>query len=90
MKEVNLIPRTKQERDEKTAFIRKTVETSRVGYVWLVQELEKEGFRISNTTVSSIMSGALVSPKGDEFLLRAYRICQRYETDWNGRRQSGT
>lgn len=90
MKEVNLIPRTKQERDEKTAFIRTIKEMNKLSDVWLVKELEKEGFRISNTTVSSIMSGTLVSPKGDEFLLRAYRICQRYETDWNGRRQSET
>lgn len=90
MKEVNLIPRTKQEREQKVTFIRTIKEMNKLSDVWLVQELEKEGFKISNTTVSSIMSGALVSPKGDEFLLRAYRICQRYETDWNGRRQSGT
>lgn len=73
------MPRTPRERVQKATFIRMTVTVNKLTYSWLIQELANEGFVISKTTVSSALAGGLVSPKADEFLMRAERICKRYK-----------
>lgn len=84
------MPRTPGDRVQKATFIRMIVETNKLTYQWLIQELAKEGFIISKTTVSSVLAGLLVSPKGDEFLMRAERICKKYKQSWNTAPQSGS
>lgn len=84
------MPRTPRERVQKAVFIRTTVTVNKLTYGWLIQELENEGFAISKTTVSSALAGSLVSPKTDEFLMRAERICKRYKQSYLGEPQSGT
>lgn len=84
------MPRTPRERVQKAMFIRMTVTMNKLTYGWLIQELENEGFTISKTTVSSALAGSLVSPKTDEFLMRAERICKRYRQSFLTRQQSGT
>lgn len=84
------MPRTPRERVQKAMFIRMTVTMNKLTYGWLIQELENEGFTISKTTVSSVLAGLLVSPKGDEFLMRAERICKKYKQSFNSNPQSGT
>lgn len=84
------MPRTPRERAQKATFIRMTVEMNKLTYSWLIQELSSEGFSISKTTVSSALAGSLVSPKADEFLMRAERICKRYRQSFPTRQQSGT
>lgn len=90
MEEVATLPRTPRERVQKAMFIRMTVTMNKLTYGWLIQELENEGFTISKTTVSSVLAGLLVSPKGDEFLMRAERICKKYKQSFNSNPQSGT
>lgn len=90
MEEVATLPRTPRERVQKAMFIRMTVTMNKLTYGWLIQELENEGFTISKTTVSSVLAGMLVSPKGDEFLMRAERICKKYKQSFNSNPQSGT
>lgn len=90
MEEVATLPRTPRERVQKATFIRMTVEVNKLTYQWLIQELKSEGFTISKTTVSSVLAGLLVSPKGDEFLMRAERICKHYRQSFNSNPQSGT
>ena len=90
MEEVATLPRTPRERVQKATFIRMTVEVNKLTYQWLIRELESDGFTISKTTVSSVLAGLLVSPKGDEFLMRAERICERYRQSFPARQQSGT
>lgn len=84
------MPRTPRERVQKAVFIRTTVTVNKLTYGWLIQELENEGFTIRKTTVSSALAGSLVSPKTDEFLMRAERICKRYKQSYLGESQSGT
>lgn len=90
MEEVATLPRTPRERVQKATFIRMTVEVNKLTYQWLIQELKSDGFTISKTTVSSVLAGLLVSPKGDEFLMRAERICKKYRQSFNSNPQSGT
>lgn len=90
MEEVATLPRTPRERVQKAMFIRMTVTMNKLTYGWLIQELKNEGFTISKTTVSSVLAGLLVSPKGDEFLMRAERICKKYKQSFNSNPQSGT
>lgn len=90
MEEVATLPRTPRERVQKATFIRMTVEMNKLTYQWLIQELKSDGFTISKTTVSSVLAGLLVSPKGDEFLMRAERICKKYRQSFNSNPQSGT
>lgn len=90
MEEVATLPRTPRERVQKATFIRMTVEVNKLTYQWLIQELKSDGFTISKTTVSSVLAGLLVSPKGDEFLMRAERICKKYKQSFNSNPQSGT
>lgn len=90
MEEVATLPRTPRERVQKATFIRMTVEVNKLTYQWLIQELKSDGFTISKTTVSSVLAGLLVSPKGDEFLMRAERICKKYRQRFNSNPQSGT
>lgn len=90
MEEVATLPRTPEERVQKATFIRMTVEMNKLTYSWLIQELASEGFSISKTTVSSALAGSLVSPKADEFLMWAERICKRYRQSFPTRQQSGT
>nr|DAH22866.1 MAG TPA: hypothetical protein [Caudoviricetes sp.] len=78
------------ERVQKATFIRMTVEVNKLTYQWLIQELKNEGFPIAKQTVSSVLAGMLVSPKGDEFLMRAERICKKYKQSFNSNPQSGT
>ena len=89
MGEVATLPRTPRERVQKATFIRMTVEVNKLTYQWLIQELKSDGFTISKTTVSSVLAGLLVSPKGDEFLMRAERICKKYRQSFNSNPQSG-
>lgn len=89
MEEVATLPRTPRERVQKATFIRMTVEVNKLTYQWLIQELKSDGFTISKTTVSSVLAGLLVSPKGDEFLMRAERICKKYRQSFNSNPQSG-
>ena len=84
------MPRTPRERVQKAMYIRMTVEMNKLTYSWLIQELASEGFSISKTTVSSALAGSLVSPKTDEFLMRAERICKKYKQSFNSNPQSGT
>lgn len=90
MEEVATLPRTPRERVQKATFIRMTVEVNKLTYQWLIQELKSEGFTIAKQTVSSVLAGLLVSPKGDEFLMRAERICKKYKQSFNSNPQSGT
>lgn len=90
MEEVATLPRTPRERAQKATFIRMTVEMNKLTYSWLIQELKSEGFPIAKQTVSSVLAGLLVSPKGDEFLMRAERICKKYKQSFNSNPQSGT
>ena len=90
MEEVATLPRTPKERVQKATFIRMTVEVNKLTYQWLIQELKNEGFPIAKQTVSSVLAGLLVSPKGDEFLMRAERICKKYKQSFNSNPQSGT
>lgn len=90
MEEVATLPRTPMERVQKATFIRMTVEVNKLTYQWLIQELKNEGFPIAKQTVSSVLAGLLVSPKGDEFLMRAERICKKYKQSFNSNPQSGT
>ncbi len=90
MEEVATLPRTPRERVQKATFIRMTVEMNKLTYQWLIQELKNEGFPIAKQTVSSVLAGLLVSPKGDEFLMRAERICKKYKQSFNSNPQSGT
>ena len=90
MEEVATLPRTPRERVQKATFIRMTVEVNKLTYQWLIQELKNEGFPIAKQTVSSVLAGLLVSPKGDEFLMRAERICKKYKQGFNSNPQSGT
>lgn len=90
MEEVATLPRTPRERVQKATFIRMTVELNKLTYQWLIQELKNEGFPIAKQTVSSVLAGLLVSPKGDEFLMRAERICKKYKQSFNSNPQSGT
>jgi hypothetical protein len=90
LEEVATLPRTPRERVQKATFIRMTVEVNKLTYQWLIQELKSDGFTISKTTVSSVLAGLLVSPKGDEFLMRAERICKKYKQSFNSNPQSGT
>ena len=90
MEEVAMLPRTPRERVQKATFIRMTVEVNKLTYQWLIQELKNEGFPIAKQTVSSVLAGLLVSPKGDEFLMRAERICKKYKQSFNSNPQSGT
>lgn len=90
MEEVATLPRTPRERVQKATFIRMTVELNKLTYQWLIQELKNEGFPIAKQTVSSVLAGLLVSPKGDEFLMRAERICKKYRQSFNSNPQSGT
>lgn len=90
MEEVATLPRTPRERVQKATFIRMTVEVNKLTYQWLIQELKNEGFPIAKQTVSSVLAGLLVSPKGDEFLMRAERICKKYKQSFNSNPQSGT
>lgn len=90
MEEVAMLPRTPRERVQKATFIRMTVESNKLTYQWLIRELESEGFPIAKQTVSSVLAGLLVSPKGDEFLMRAERICKKYRQSFNSNPQSGT
>lgn len=83
------MPRTPRERVQKAVFIRTTVTVNKLTYGWLIQELASEGFTISKTTVSSALAGSLVSPKTDEFLMRAERICKKYRQSFPTRQQSG-
>lgn len=89
MEEVATLPRTPRERVQKATFIRMTVESNKLTYQWLIQELKNEGFPIAKQTVSSVLAGLLVSPKGDEFLMRAERICKKYKQSFNSNPQSG-
>lgn len=89
MEEVATLPRTPRERVQKATFIRMTVEVNKLTYQWLIQELKSEGFPIAKQTVSSVLAGLLVSPKGDEFLMRAERICKKYRQSFPTRQQSG-
>lgn len=84
------MPRTPRERVQKAVFIRTTVTVNKLTYGWLIQELASEGFSISKTTVSSALAGSLVSPKTDEFLMRAERICKRYRQSFPTGQRSGT
>ena len=84
------MPRTPRERVQKATFIRMTVTVNKLTYGWLIQELANEGFVISKTTVSSALAGSLVSPKADEFLMRAERICKRYKQSFSTNPLSGT
>lgn len=88
MTEIATLPRTPKERAQKATFVRATIDMNKLSYVWLIHELKREGFTISNTTVSSVLAGLLVSPKGDEFLMRAERICKRYKQSWSTSPQS--
>ena len=88
MEEVATLPLTPEERVQKATFIRMTVEANKLTYQWLIQELKSDGFTISKTTVSSVLAGLLVSPKGDEFLMRAERLCKKYRQSWNTNQQS--
>jgi len=90
LEEVATLPRTPRERVQKATFIRMTVEVNKLTYQWLIQELKNEGFPIAKQTVSSVLAGLLVSPKGDEFLMRAERICKKYKQSFNSNPQSGT
>lgn len=90
MEIVATLPRTPRERVQKATFVRMTVEMNKLTYGWLIQELKNEGFTISKTTVSSVLAGLLVSPKGDEFLMRAERICKRYKQSFSNQQQSGS
>ena len=89
MAEIATLPRTPKERAQKATFIRMTIDMNKLSNVWLMHELlVKEGFSINPQTVSSVLSGSLVSPKGDEFLMRAERICKKYRQNWNTNPQS--
>lgn len=88
MTEIATLPRTPKERAQKATFIRTTKDMNKLSNVWLIHELSKEGFVIAQQTVSSVLSGSLVSPKGDEFLMRAERICKRYKQSLNTSPQS--
>lgn len=88
MAEIATLPRTPKERAQKATFIRTTKDMNKLSNVWLIHELSKEGFVIAQQTVSSVLSGSLVSPKGDEFLMRAERICKRYKQSLNTSPQS--
>ena len=90
MEEVATLPRTPRERVQKATFIRRTVEVNKLTYQWLIQELKNEGFPIAKQTVSSVLAGLLVSPKGDEFLMRAERICKKYKQSFSSQQQSGS
>ncbi len=90
MEEVATLPRTPRERVQKATFIRMTVEVNKLTYQWLIQELKNEGFPIAKQTVSSVLAGLLVSPKGDEFLMRAERICKKYKQSFSSQQQSGS
>lgn len=80
MTEIATLPRTPKERAQKATFIQTTLDANKLSKVWLMHQLLiKEGFKIQPQTVTSVMSGALVSPKGDEFLMRAERICKDYK-----------
>ena len=48
----------------------------------------KIGF--SKVSWLGVLAGLLVSPKGDEFLMRAERICKKYKQSFNSNPQSGT
>ena len=84
------MPQTPRERVQKAMFIRMTVTMNKLTYGWLIQELANEGFVISKTTVSSALTGSLVSPKTDEFLMRAERICKKYRQSFPTNPPSGT
>lgn len=82
------IPQSMEERRQKAEYIRLVLNENRLGNVWLIKELEAEGFTIAPQTVSSALSLSLISPKTSEFLMRAERICRRYEQNYLCRQQS--
>lgn len=83
-------PISPPERAKTARLLWEFLRENKLSNLWLVQELAKEGFVISNTTASSVMSGALVSPRGDEFLSRATRICEKYKQSFSSQPRSRT
>lgn len=83
-------PRSVGERKKAAEYIRQTLYRYRLGNIWLIRQLETEGFFIKPPQVSDALALRVQYPKTDEFLARAERICERYEKSCFGRGQSGS
>lgn len=83
-------PRSYGERKKAAVFIRHTLDRYNLRNVWLIQQLEMEGFFIKPPQVCDALALRSQFPKTDEFLARAERICKKYEKSCFGLGQSGS
>lgn len=73
------LPQSYGERKKAAVFIRHTLSRCKLGNVWLIQQLEMEGFFIKPPQVCDALALRSQFPKTDEFLARAEQICVKYE-----------
>lgn len=73
------LPQSYGEREKLAKHIRETLNTYNLRNNWLIQQLRSEGFIISKTQLCDAMALRNISPKADEFLARAEKICVKYE-----------
>lgn len=82
------LPQSYGEREKLAKHIRETLNTYNLRNNWLIQQLRQEGFIISKTQLCDALALRNISPKADEFLGRAERICKKYENSCFGQTQS--
>ncbi len=89
MAKLNL-PQSYGEREKLAKYIRQTLNTYNLRNNWLIQQLRSEGFIISKTQLCDALAVRCMTPKTDEFLARAERICKLYEQSCFGQTRSGS
>lgn len=72
-------PQSYGEREKLAKHIRETLDTCILQNNWLILQLRQEGFIISPTQLCDALALRNISPKADEFLARAEKICVKYE-----------
>lgn len=72
------IPTTNEERRKIAKFVRGTLNECQLRLNWLILQLSRDGFKVTRSQASDLLSLRMVYPKGDEFLARAERICKQY------------
>lgn len=82
------LPQSYGEREKLAKHIRETLNTYNLRNNWLIQQLRQEGFIISKTQLCDALALRNISPKADEFLGRAERICRKYASSCFGQTQS--
>lgn len=83
------LPQSYGEREKLAKHIRETLDIYNLRNNWLIQQLRSEGFIISKTQLCDALALRHISPKMDEFLARAEKICVKYEQSCFAKAQSG-